>query len=120
MTKFILYVGLNDEETKMQEISTIDAFKILTNIFVEHVGGVTITEAKGVYTHDDGTVVIENTLRCEVFDCELIKILKVVEIIGTILRQQSIALETIETNSEFVKITELKNNTEKYIQAFKK
>ena len=31
MTKFNLYVGLNDKTTKRQEISTIEAYKLITN-----------------------------------------------------------------------------------------
>jgi len=34
MTKFNLYVGLNDKTTKKQEISTIEAYKLITNIIV--------------------------------------------------------------------------------------
>lgn len=39
-TKFNLYIGLNDKDSKVQEISTIDAI----------CGDCTITEGKGLYT----------------------------------------------------------------------
>ena len=50
-TKFNLYIGLNDKDTKQQEILTTDAYKIVGGI----VGDCTITEGKGLYTHTDGT-----------------------------------------------------------------
>ncbi len=34
MIKFNLYVGLNDKNTKRQEISTLEAYKLITNIIV--------------------------------------------------------------------------------------
>lgn len=67
MKKFTLYIGLFDKDSKQQEVTTLDAFKIATNLFVRHTGGATITEAHGIYTHENGEIVIEPTLRCEVF-----------------------------------------------------
>lgn len=43
-TKFNLYIGLNDKDSKVQEISTIDAYKIIGAIC----GDCTITEGKGL------------------------------------------------------------------------
>lgn len=58
MTKTTMCIGLFDKVTKVQEINTIDAFKVAANIFAETTGGATITEGTGVYTHDDGTIII--------------------------------------------------------------
>ena len=33
--KFTLYLGLNDKETKMQKIATVEAFKIVTTLRIE-------------------------------------------------------------------------------------
>lgn len=101
MKKFILYVGLNDQNTRHQEISTLDAYKMATNIFVEITGGATITEAHGIYTHDDGTIVTETTLRCEIFGSDTATIEKVAQLLKTAFNQESIAIEEIETNSRF-------------------
>ena len=99
MKKFILYVGLNDKDTKRQEVATLDAYKIATNIFIEYTGGATITEAKGIYTHDDGVIVVENTLRCEIFDTTTEQIEKAASQLKTIFNQKSIAIEEVEVNS---------------------
>lgn len=32
LTKFNLYIGLNDKDSKVQEISTLDAYKIIGTI----------------------------------------------------------------------------------------
>lgn len=101
MKKFILYVGLNDQVTKRQEVTTLDAYKIATNIFVATTGGATITEAMGVYTHDDGTIVTESTLRCEIFGGDVATIEKAAKQLKTALNQESIAIEEVETNSRF-------------------
>ena len=100
--KNILYVGLNDKRTKQQEIDTLSAFKIATNIFIELTGGATITEATGIYTHEDGTIITEKTLRCEIFNAEKQAIKKAIDNLKIALNQESIAVETVETESEFI------------------
>lgn len=65
ITKFTLFVGLNDKDSKKQEISTLNAYKIVYNLIASDFGGGTISEATGIYKHDDGTIVTEITLRIE-------------------------------------------------------
>jgi hypothetical protein len=100
--KFTLSVGLNDKDTKVQRISTIEAYKIVENVIVEKVGGGSIFEGRGVYKHDNGQVVIENSLQVQLFDCELDKVREVVEIIKVMLNQESIILTIEEVNSQFI------------------
>ena len=71
MTKTTLYIGLNDRDTKTQIIDTIEAYKIVSNVLVKYAGGGTIYNATGIYTHDDGTIVIENTLRVEIIGASI-------------------------------------------------
>ena len=99
MKKFILYVGLNDQKSKQQEITTLDAFKLATNIFIECTGGATITEARGVYTHEDGTIISEATLRCEIFDADDEQIKRAASQLKVAFNQEYIAIETAEINS---------------------
>ena len=100
--KYIIYCGLNDQDTKTQEISTLDAYKIACNIFVQATGGATITEAMGVYTHDDGTIVTEATLKCEVFGAELVQIRKAAEMLKVAFNQESVAMERVISEAEFI------------------
>lgn len=101
MKKWTMCVGLLDKDTKHQEINLIDAFKVVSNIFAETTGGATITEGRGVYTHDDGTVVVEPTLVCTVYGRTLVEIKSAADLIKVALNQESVAIEETESNSMF-------------------
>ena len=101
MTKTTLYIGLCDKETKAQEITTVDAYKIATNIFAKTTGGATIYEGVGVYTHDNGEIVQEATLICVVYGSEMETILKAADQLKVVLNQESVVIETTESNSMF-------------------
>ena len=70
MKKFTLYMGLNDKDAKVQVISTIEAYKVVSNIIAKDFGGGTIFEAQGIYKHDDGKIVFEKTLHIEILFAE--------------------------------------------------
>ena len=101
MKKYTMYIGLNDKDSHAQEITTLDAYKVVTNLLLP-VGGATITEGRGLYTHDNGTVVVENTLVCVVFGGDKEVIVDAVQQIKQALNQESIAVEETETNSTFI------------------
>lgn len=103
MRKITLYIGLNDKDTKLQEVSTLDAYKMVSNVIGV---GCTITEGRGIYKHDDGTVVSEVSLVVELLDFdntlnrEWVK--SKVEQIKTILNQESVAVQEQEVKSELI------------------
>lgn len=101
MKKFIMCVGLLDKDTKKQELNTIDAFKVASNIFAQTTGGATITEGRGVYTHNDGTVIIEPTLVCTVYGGDIKDIKAAADALKVALNQESVAIEETESNSIF-------------------
>lgn len=101
MIKTTICIGLLDRESKMQEINTLDAFKVVSNIFAETTGGATITEGVGVYTHDDGTVIIEPTLVCVIYGADTDSINKAATMAKTALNQESVTIETCESNSRY-------------------
>ena len=99
--KYTLYIGLNDKDTKTQKVSTLEAYKVLENLLLNYnVVGATIFEAKGLYKHDNGDYVIENTLRVEIMFVEKAIIKKIVENAKTILNQESIAVQFEKVESE--------------------
>ena len=102
MTKFILFLGLFDKDSKAQEISTLNAFKIASNLVTDIVGYGTITEAMGVYTHDDGTIVNEPTLRIEITGSELEKIKRLAIALKQAFNQESVALEKVSSDFNFI------------------
>lgn len=98
-TKYTLYIGLNDKESKAQEISTLDAYKMIGAL----VGDCTIQEARGLYTHQDGTTVLENTLIVQIIDFSgEMDVAPVVETIKTALNQESIAVIREQVDSKLM------------------
>ena len=93
MDKFILYLGLNDKDTKTQQINTLEAYKICTNILMNYTEGATIFEARGLYKHDDGTIVIETTLRIELLFVTSSTIEKITTELKRVFNQESIAVQ---------------------------
>ena len=101
MKKVTMFIGLNDQNTKKQEISTIEAYKMVQNVCAEAFGGSTIFSGKGTYTHNNGSMVYENTLICIVYTDDMDGVKKAATIIKTALNQESVAIEVVESNSFF-------------------
>ena len=101
MIKTTICIGLLDKDTKRQEITTLDAFKVAANIFAETTGGATITEGTGVYTHDDGTIVIEPTLVCVIYGANTEQVERAVSMAKVALNQEAVTIEVTESNSRF-------------------
>ena len=99
MTQATLYIGLNDKDEKRQTMETVEAYKIVQSELVRHVGGGTIYAAEGIYTHDDGTIVVEKPLRVEIFGAPESALMALVERLKIRLNQESIIIrrESVET-----------------------
>lgn len=99
MTTYVLYLGLNDKKTKQQKIDTIEAYKITQNIILSYTGGATIYNAKGIYTHKDGSVIIENTLRIELAYTDIDTVKAIAMDLKKAFNQESVLLDQIESNT---------------------
>lgn len=95
-------MGLFDKDSKKQEISIIDAYKITSNLLTDIIGFGTITEACGVYTHENGEIVQEPTLRIEVSDVDLESMKKLAIALKTTFNQESIGFEVVKSDFSFV------------------
>ena len=102
MKRFTLYVGLNDKDTKTQKVDTLEAYKIVSNLLVATVGGGTIYQAQGIYKHDNGDIVIENTLRIEIIEANENDVNYIIKTLKTILNQESIILQTENIESKLI------------------
>ena len=100
--KTTLYMGLNDKDTKRQEVSTLEAYKIAQTLVTQYVGGGTIFEAVGVYTHDDGTIVTEKTLRIELFEAGADAVRALVSRLKEVFNQESIIAQEEVTQAVFL------------------
>lgn len=99
--KHTFFIGLNDKDAKVQTINTIDAGRIVERVFIARgVDGATISGARGVYKHDDGTVVAEETIMVQVFEFGApVPVVAICDDLKNLLNQESIAVESTETNS---------------------
>lgn len=100
MTKYTLYMGLNDKDAKIQLINTVEAYKIVTNLLTSYTDGATIFDANGIYKHDDGTVVVEKTLRIELLFVEVETVRIIVDTLKKLFNQESIAVQHEVVESE--------------------
>lgn len=100
--KFILNVGLNDKDTKLQRIDSIEAYKIVENTLLNNgLSGYTIYQGKGLYKHDNGEITQENTLIIEVLFTTDEVINKIIKILKQILNQESILKQVQEIELSF-------------------
>lgn len=99
--KHTFFIGLNDKNAHVQLINTLDASRIIERVFVAHgCEGATISGARGIYRHEDGTVVCEETVMVQVFEFgDAIDVKGICEDLKKMLNQESIAVESTETNS---------------------
>jgi len=57
---FILW--LLDKDTKQQHFNTVEAYKVVEKLVCKAFGGGTIYQSQGVFTHEDGTMIIEPSI----------------------------------------------------------
>lgn len=88
MKKYTLYCGLNDKDSRRQEISTLEAAKVIRNACLHHADGATIFEADGIYRHEDGRQVSEKTLRVELLMVEEGVVRRIVDFLKAALNQE--------------------------------
>ena len=100
MKKITLYVGLNDKDTKTQKIDTVEAVKIVSNLIYTMMDGGTIYNATGIYKHENGDIVIENTLRIELIECDEKSLGRLIGTLKSVLNQETIIKQTELINSE--------------------
>ena len=103
MKKYIISLGLNDKDSKTQIVRSTEAlYFIETQVAIRFWGG-TIIDARGVYKHDDGTIVRENGIRIEIlaYTSEEVAI-DFCELLKNEYNQESVLLEIVDTNEYFI------------------
>lgn len=107
--KATIFVGLNDKESKLQEVTTLDAAKFIQREIVKEFEGGTISEATGIYRHQDGTgFVVENTLKIEILFFGSSKeearraVVPFINRVKDFLNQETVALQLEEIESELI------------------
>lgn len=100
MKQFTLIIGLNDKNTKKQELDTISCYKLVNNLLLKYVDGATIYQAQGIYKHENGQIVIENSLKIDIIDSTRDVIENIATQLKTILNQESIVIIENTINSQ--------------------
>ena len=101
--KRVLFVGLFDKDTKTQKIDTVAACNLIQNIILSNgLDGATISNATGIYKHDDGQIIIEPSVRIELLFATEKQIKNICEAIKTALNQESVVLESQIIESRLV------------------
>ncbi len=96
--KFTLLIGLRDKDTKEYKISQKQAKELIKSI----VGTCTLSDADGVYIHDDGTRIEEKCIRVELLFKQDKEVLGYCQRIKKELNQESVALSVGIENSALV------------------
>ena len=88
ITRYTLYIGLNDKDEKIQLVPV----ELAEEIVMEIVGDCSIERIRGCYSHEDGTRVFENTLKVSLLFRSEAEIEQYVAAIKRRLNQESIAV----------------------------
>ena len=104
MKKYTLSIGLRDGKLAghPQIIPTAIARRIVENAMLQRFGGATIQTARGIYTHENGRAVREITLVCYIYGAEEQAVKQAAQELARRLRQESIAYECTEIDSDFI------------------
>lgn len=96
MEKLTISIGLLDKDSKTQLISNDDAMQKVNDCFLSRLDAFTVYFAKGIYTHENGQQVQENTIRVEVVtfnDNDYSNAIQSIKEVKQALNQESILLE---------------------------
>ncbi len=100
-TDYLLYIGLNDKDSYEQIVETEEAYAVISGICFKYVEGYTISEAKGVWKDETGTVTSEKTLLCYLHDIEEWEANAIMDDVLSVLNQNSILVEKRRTSDSY-------------------
>ena len=105
MEKLTISIGLLDKDSKTQLISNDEAMETVNDCFLSRLDAFTVYFAKGVYTHENGQQVQENTIRVEVVtfnDSDYNNTIQSIKEVKQALNQESVLLEKQTINSYLI------------------
>lgn len=94
--------GLFDKDTKKQKISTQNAKNIIAKLILQHATGGTLTECQGLFTHSDGTIVFEPSIKIEVAHLKLQEATSLAGKIKVAINQESVYFDYTECTVKFI------------------
>lgn len=95
LQKAVICLGLNDKDSKRQEIETSAAAGILSGLLCSRFAGATVTACAGIYTHDNGQQVKENSLSVVLYFVTLEQVRDFAGELCRVFNQESVTIETV-------------------------
>lgn len=96
-------VGLFDKDTKTQKVTSRKAESIISGICLNNGAyGLSITRGRGVYRHDDGSMIFEPSLFIEIAGISNEQAESIALQVKKALNQESIMVEERESNVNFL------------------
>lgn len=102
MKKITLSIGMNDKDTKKPEIEEEEFMRIIKDNVLPLGGATIIPGCVGVYTHDDGQVVVEKSVQVVFYGVSPAAVKTMAHKLCELLNQESIAMEVARIRSAFI------------------
>lgn len=101
MKKYILTLGLNDKDTCKPSFSESKAIEMICNLLLQRgFKGASITSGRGFYEMEStGQTVFENFIKIEFMFIEAQKVIDFAGVLKAVFNQESVAFETVNTDS---------------------
>lgn len=101
MKKYILTLGLNDKDTCKPAFSESKAVEMICNLLLQRgFKGASITSGRGFYQMESsGETVFEDFIKIEFMFVEPQKVIDFANVLKAVFNQESIAFETVNTDS---------------------
>ena len=103
MTQTIIYVGLNDAETKVQKFSTEKYLSILKHVCQNFRVAFSVRENQGGYFHEDGAYTEETVLTLLLVDIPEATVMEIARDLCAFFHQESVMVTTAPCSVVFVK-----------------
>ena len=98
----IIYVGLNDSETKVQKYDTNKYLSILKNVCRSYRVAFSVQLIKGCYFHEDGHYTEENTLALTLMDIPESIVIEIAKDLCVFFHQESVMVTSAKSTVVFV------------------
>lgn len=88
--QYIIYIGLNDMETKKQHFETDKYVSILKKVCINYEVAFSFHVINGGYIHHDGSYTDENTLELTLLNVPEEKVMEIAQDLCVFFRQESV------------------------------
>lgn len=97
-----IYIGLNDQKEKIQLIDTETALVMVSEYLANHFAGATAYNAIGIYKHENGAIVRENSIVIELVFVSDEDVMKMINHFRVVFNQESVMKVVIPCNCDFI------------------